>query len=207
MGKSFHRYTEYELSHSIGASLCSNWISTNYLTQVETNDPNAGVREVYLTAFKNKLDALYYFYNLISDIYDNCFEEKYLSKLNEINNLISLIKLNKSDEDIDLSVVNFNFEDLSLNSYNDGYWIDSVKQILQQIIEDINIYFEIQYENESDDTLSQYDNLEFSLSSLKEFQIECQNLINFKNIFDPIFVEKFNKTCTYMNNFWNYWFE
>lgn len=205
MGKSFDRHAKYELSHSIGASLYSNWISTDYLTQVETNDPNAGVREVYLIAFKNKLGALYYFYNLISDIYDNCFEEKYLSKLNEINNLISLIKLNKSDEDIDLSVVNFNFEDLSLNSYNDGYWIDSVKQILQQIIEEINIYFEIQYENEFDGTQS--DNLKFSLSSLKKFQIECQNLINFKNILNPIFVKKFNKTCTYMNNFWNYWFE
>ena len=201
MDTTYHIYTSDELNCSGQTLLPHNWKPQNYLTYVEINDPNAGVRNAYFAAFNTKLDALIYFRNFISDIYSAYQDKNYFFKLNQINNIINLIKTKGNDKDIDLSIVDFDFEDLSLNTLNSGYWVDASKLILKQIIEDLN--FDIQSDNEDPDL----DNPEFSFPSLKKVQEECKRLVYQDNICNPIFIEKFNKMCKNMNDFLDYWFD
>lgn len=208
MCKHYHTYTPNEISNSTGLRVPCNWDPSNYLTHVDINDSNVGVRQVSIIAFNSKLDALNYFHSFISNLNEDSSQKYYTLKLSGIDNSINSIKASRNDKDIDLGIVDFQFDDLSLSTYNSGYWIDSTKLILKQIIDEIDIYFEMQYD---DDTIeSDYLDLNssrFSTSSLRKLQAECQNLINFENIHDTYFIETFNHICIYMNDFWDFWFE
>ncbi|MFT8347310.1 hypothetical protein [Clostridium saccharoperbutylacetonicum] len=121
--------------------------------------------------------------------------------------------MTKTDFDVHLDIINFDFDDLSLTISNSGYWATSVKTLLQLFINDIDDYFEILYTDKNevtDEIENQFpnsNNLRFSSSSLEQLQAKCEYLINSNDIFDQAFIEKFNKICIYMNDFWRFWFE
>lgn len=207
MIKVHHIYTTNEINNSNQPPLSHNWGPTNYLTNVNINDPNAGVRNISFVAFNNKLNALIYFRDFIANIQKDFPNKNYFLKLSQIDNSINLLKANKSDQNIELNIIDFDFEDLSISTYNSGYWPDSVKLILNQIVEEIDVYFEILSFDDIENSYSNLNNSKFSTHSLKEIQVECANLVNYKDICNPTFIEKFNILCQYMNDFWNYWFE
>ncbi|WP_029451287.1 hypothetical protein [Clostridium algidicarnis] len=207
MNSSFHIYTPEEVDSTNHSSIHHNWNPKNYLINASINDPNTGVRQVCFIAFENKLNALNYFRNFLTDIKEDCPKKSHFLKLSEIDNSINLIKANRTDKYIDLSIVDFYFEDISLNTCNSGYWINTSKLILKQIIDEIDVYFEIQDADENEDDYTNLKNSRYSTSSLKETQVECQNLISHENTCDQIFVEKFNELCHYMNDFWDFCFE
>lgn len=207
MSKKYHIYTTDEIKNSIQSPRSRNWDPTNYITNVNIYDPNTGVRNISFFAFNNKLNALIYFRNFIADMQVDCSNKNYFLKLSEIDNCINLIKANKSDQNIDLSIIDFDFEDLSLGTYSSGYWADSAKLILKQIIDDIDEHFEVLSYDEMENGYSDLSDPKFSTSSLKKIQEECINLINHEDIFNPTFIENVNILCLYMNDFWDYWFE
>lgn len=208
MYEEYHIYTIDEISHSDRSPLMQNWKPTDYLLNVDIYDPNVGVRQVHLLAFKNKLSAFNYFRDYVAVLRNDYTNKDYFLKLSDIDNSINLIRANKSDENVDLSVVEFQFEDLTLSIYSSGYWIDAAKLILQQIINELDSHFEILNEDDSnEDEESDIKNLKFSISSLESIQEQCRNLICHEDTCSPIFVNKFNELCKYMNDFWDFWWE
>lgn len=207
MSNDYHIYTTHEMNNSIQSPISHNWNSTNYITNINIYDPNTGVRNVSFVAFSNKLNALIYFRNFIANMQGDCPNKNYFLKLSEIDNSINLINRIKSDQNIDFSVIDFDFEDLSLCTYNSGYWSSSAKLILNQIINDIDECFEIMSYDEMENDYSNSSDSKFSISSLKKIQERCTNLINDEDVFNPTFIGDFNTLCQYMNDFWAYWFE
>lgn len=194
MNQEFHVYTIEEINHSSKATISENWDVTNFLAFVYAHDTTVGASNIAILAFENKLNALLYFKDFLMGIEESCSGEKISLKLNEIDCLINKIKLDKNDRDINLDVINFEFEDVTLDILINGYWCDVSKLVLEQIIGEIDYYFDFRYEDELENDTS------ISLNEIKE---QCNDLIENADIQDQTYINRFNKLCHFMNNFWD----
>lgn len=196
MSEIFHAYTIEEINNINKSSISHNWGVTNFLAFVYAHDTNDGSSNIAILAFENKLNALVYFRDFLMSIKESCSGKNFFLKLSDIDNQINLINLNKSDEDINFDVVNFDIEGISLNITKSGYWDDVSKLILEQIIDEIDCYFDFRYEDELENDTS---------ISLKEIQEQCYDLIKYTDIRNQAYIDKFIKVCHFMNNFWDEW--
>lgn len=190
----FHIYTKEEINCTTKFAIDQNWGITNFLTFANAYDGTDGSSNIVILAFENKLNALYYFRDFLMGIKESCPGKNFFLKLSEIDNLINLIKLKNSDEDIIFDIVDFEFGDISLTTNNSGYWEDASKPLLEQIIDEIDYYFDFRYEDELENETS---------LSLKEIQDQCRDLMKQTNVRDQDYRVKFIRICNFMNDFWS----
>ena len=203
MSEIFHIYTSEELSNPAPSSLDFNWNPSNYLTIAYASDTNAGVYETKILSFENKLCALHYFRNFLNDIKTECPGKNLFKKVSEIDNSINSIIMTKTDKNIDLQIVNFDFDYISISTDFSGYWNDASKSILKGISDDIDSFFDFQYDDETEDDYSIILNSNGSTTSLRKIQANCRDLFQYNNINDQFFINKFYELCQSMNQFWD----
>lgn len=199
----FHIYNNEELSNTNPSSLYCNWSSSNYLTIAYTSDTNAGVYETKILSFENKLCALHYFRNFLNSIKNEWPSKNLFKKVSEIDNSINTIIVTKTDKDTNLQIVDFDSDDIIVNTDFSGYWNDVSKLILKEIYNEIDSYFDFQYEDEIEDDYSITSNSDGSTTSLRKIQEECNNLFEYTNINDQFYINKFFELCQSMNQFWD----
>lgn len=203
MSEVFHIYDTEELNNLTPSSLNSNWNPSNYLTIVHASDSNVGKYETQILSFENKLCALYYFRNFLDNIKDECPGKDFFNKISKVDNSINSIFTNKTDENINLQIVDFEFDYISLNTHYSGYWIDVSKLILKEIFDEIDSFFDYQYDNEIGDDYFITLNSNGLTTSLRGLQADCQKLYEYKDLNDQFFTNKFYELCQLMNQFWD----
>lgn len=203
MSEIFHIYTSEELSNPTPSSLDFNWNPSNYLTIAYASDKNAGVYETKILSFENKLCALHYFRNFLNDIKNECPGKNIFKKVSEIDNSINSIIMTKTDKNIDLQIVNFDFDYISISTDYSGYWNDVSKSILKEISDDIDSFFDFQYDDETEDDYSIVLNSNGSTTSLRKIQADCRDLFQYNDINDQFYINKFYELCQSMNQFWD----
>jgi hypothetical protein len=203
MPEIFHTYDTEELSNTTPSSIDFNWNTSNYLSIAYVSDTNVGVYETKILSFKNKFCALHYFRNFLDSIKAECPDKNLLNKISEIDNSINSIIMRKTDENIDLQIVNFEFDYISLSTDYSGYWHDASKLILKEIFDEIDSFFDFQYEDEMEEDYSITLNSDGSTTSLRKIQADCKDLLEYKDLDDQFFINKFYELCQSMNQFWD----
>lgn len=203
MSKVFHIYTSEELDNPTPLSLDFNWDPSNYLTIAYASDTNVGVSETRILSFENKLCALHYFRNFLDDIKQKCRSENISKKMSEIDNSINSITITKTDKNIDLQIVNFESDNISIGTDYSGYWKDVSKAILKEISDDIDCFFDFQYDDETEDDYSITLNSNGLTTSLRKIQAHCRELFEYNDINDQFFIKRFYELCQSMNQFWD----
>jgi len=155
-------------------------------------DCNVNITEVY--AFKNKYDAINYFFDYINE-WKTDFNDIEYKKLSEsINILLSNVSNNKTDIGIDLEDLSFCTDSLSLCILEYGYWSkDTISRIISYFIE----RFDNEIELLRDDTTAGH-----TIQLLNEKIENCEALVVSYNTTDN-YINDFTTICSFFSDYFD----
>ena len=200
MAKSFHLYSDEEIKNSCKDFLNGEYSINNFFILASTEDHECGLILNKIYTFKNKYDALNYFYYRIKEWEDELTKSEYKKLVEKIENTLKNIKKNKTDIDISLSFLNFSTESLSFQILEEGYWDNAFHQIIKYI--EFAFETEIEFLNGSNNNedLSQEDKEEITLFNSK--LNTCEILSNTDTI-NELLVSEFQMLCEFFNNYFD----
>lgn len=204
MDKSFHLYSDEELKTCCTAPLDGNYSPDNFFVLANTTDRDCALNLLKLYAFKNKYDAINYFYNLIKEWQSDFTEPDFRILLEKINNILKNIQKNKTDDLIDLHFLEFSTSSMELAILEEGYWENEIHKITTHMESIFDIEIEFlggNSESYSDDELCDEDREMIELFKSK-INI-CNMLSDSDNITSEIFISEFMSIVEFFNDYFD----
>lgn len=200
MNNLFYLYNNDDLNEKCRNSLERKWNSKDFIMFIIGSDGiNNDIIEVQIVAFKNKLDALNYCYNILISLTDLSNSKEFNVYKKAMESAINDIKTTKDDREIDLCKLgSFDLDEVYLNIQHAEYYGGNAKKIIDTILQMLHEY-EL-YLNDDNIEKDLETNNNIGLDKLVEKQNLCRNLLNYKDYYDELFIESFNDLCEFFNN-------
>ncbi len=196
MFESFRLYTDRDLSICCTKSIedKEKYTTDDFFVLACTSDYSCGIDLLKIYIFKNKYDALNYFYDLIKEWKDTFTSLDYRRMCKNADDILRTIKTNKMDKNVHLNVFNFSNEDLSFEILVEGYWNEAVVEIINHIKDGLDIEIEF-LENDIEE--------KESIKLLSKKIADCDILLNCNDLNSENFLVGFRSICTFFNNYFD----